>query len=239
MKDADNSWNQWRAQGYLQIADLVVIERKRIMTILERLFAYHFPDRTGLTMLDLGCGDGFATEIIRSRYPDNTFYLLDGSDFMLEKAKQNLTDQGVIFVKETFQDHWAKPPETGRYNFIYSVNAIHHLDFSEKEHLYSRILQELKTGGLFINSDPVTPASERSEKWQFDLWRDWIREVVKDRNLTVEPEMIENVPSEFKKKPENKPSGLVEQLQMLQNIGFHDVDCFYKYGIFAVFGGTK
>jgi tRNA (cmo5U34)-methyltransferase len=51
--------------------------------------------------------------------------------------------------------------------------------------------------------------------------------------------MIENVPSDYKRKPENKPSGLFEQLQMLQKIGFQDVDCFYKYGIFTLFGGTK
>ena len=43
----------------------------------------------------------------------------------------------------------------------------------------------------------------------------------------------------YKKKLENKPSGLVEQLRLLEDIGFRDVDCFYKYGIFALFGGTK
>jgi tRNA (cmo5U34)-methyltransferase len=239
MKDAENSWNQDRAQGYLQIADLVVIERKRIMTILERLFAYHFQVRKGLAMLDLGCGDGFVTEIIRSKYPENVFYLMDGSDFMLEKAKQRLTGQSVIFLAEAFQDYLDKTPEFEKYDFIYSANAIHHLDFSEKKRLYFRLFQELKTGGLFVNSDPVAPSSERSEKWQFNLWIDWIREVVEDRDLTIESSMIENVPSDYKKKPENKPSGLIEQLQMLQEIGFRDVDCFHKYGIFTIFGGTK
>ena len=39
--------------------------------------------------------------------------------------------------------------------------------------------------------------------------------------------------------PENQSSGLVEQLHVLTEIGFNDVDCFYKYGVFAIIGGTK
>jgi tRNA (cmo5U34)-methyltransferase len=239
MNDTDNSWDQRRAQGYLEIADFAVIERKRIITILERLFAYHFQVRKGLTILDLGCGDGFVTEVILSKFPQNTFYLMDGSEFMLEKAKQRLKGSGLIFLTETFQNHLDKQPESGKYDFVYSMNAIHHLDFSEKKRLYLRVFEELKTGGLFLNSDPVMPSSTRSEKWQINLWIDWMREIVQERNLNIEQGMIENVPSDYKRKPENKPSGFIEQLQALQEIGFQDVDCFYKYGIFAVFGGTK
>jgi tRNA (cmo5U34)-methyltransferase len=237
--DNENSWDRDRAQGYLQIADLVVIERKRTLTILERLFAYRFQRRAGLTMLDLGCGDGSVTEIIRSRYPENTFCLLDGSEFMLEKAKQRLGDRGVMFRKETFQEYLDRPPESEKYDFVCSANAIHHLELSEKERLYLKIFQELKAGGLFVNSDPVVPSSERSEKWQFNLWIDWMREAAEERGVALDPNIIEGVPFEYKRKPENKPSGLAEQLQLLQKTGFQDVDCFYKYSIFAVFGGTK
>jgi len=28
-------------------------------------------------------------------------------------------------------------------------------------------------------------------------------------------------------------------LEMLEKCGFRDVDCFYKYGIFSLFGGAK
>jgi tRNA (cmo5U34)-methyltransferase len=164
---------------------------------------------------------------------------MDGSEFMLEKAEQRLSGQGVFFIAQTFQDYLDKPPEFGKYDFVYSANAIHHLDPFEKKRLYFRVFEELKAGGLFVNSDPVVPSSERSEQWQFNLWIDWIREIVRERNFSIEPGMIESVPSEYKKKSENKPSGLIEQLEMLQKIGFQDVDCFYKYGIFALFGGTK
>ena len=32
---------------------------------------------------------------------------------------------------------------------------------------------------------------------------------------------------------------LTDQLNGLKDVGFKDVDCFYKYGIFAMYGGRK
>jgi tRNA (cmo5U34)-methyltransferase len=46
-------------------------------------------------------------------------------------------------------------------------------------------------------------------------------------------------PGVYKGKGENQPSGLFEQLDALRECGYGDVDCYYKYGIFAVFGGIK
>jgi tRNA (cmo5U34)-methyltransferase len=66
-----------------------------------------------------------------------------------------------------------------------------------------------------------------------------MHEAAKERGLIVDSEMIECVPSQYKRQLENKPGGLIEQIQMLQETGFRDVDCFYKYGIFALFGGTE
>jgi trans-aconitate methyltransferase len=101
--DTQHAWDQDKSQSYLHYADLYVVERKRTLMILESLFSYHFPRRKGLVMLDLGCGDGFVTEVIRSKYPDNVFYLMDGSDFMIEKAKERLQGNDLIFCTETFE----------------------------------------------------------------------------------------------------------------------------------------
>ena len=37
----------------------------------------------------------------------------------------------------------------------------------------------------------------------------------------------------------NKPDKLGNQLKALEEAGFLDVDCYFKNGIFAVFGGKK
>ncbi len=56
----DNTWltdQPSRAAAYLAIADLVLVERARIATILVDVFRYHFDGRRNLSLLDLGCGD--------------------------------------------------------------------------------------------------------------------------------------------------------------------------------------
>jgi len=141
----------------------MVVERKKIVVIIKRLFAFHFPQKSGLTMLDVGCGDGFVTEVIRSEYPDNTFYLMDGCDFMIERAKERLQGHGLIFLAETFEQYLNRPYDAGKCDFVYSANAIHHLNLSDKRRLFSRVFEELKPGGLFLNSDPFALSSSQSE----------------------------------------------------------------------------
>lgn len=240
--DHGNSWlaeDAARVDVYLNSADVIILERNRTIKILIDLFRYHFDRTTNLSMLDLGCGDGVLTRHIRERYPDNSFHLLDGSLPMIERAKRNLPGEGVSFRQQSFEDYIDSPQESERYDFVYSANAIHHLDGMGKKKLYTRIYHQLRPRGLFVNIDVVKPASEESERWQFKMWTDWMNEALFRNGLKQEVGKYDNLPSTYRDNAENKPSTLWEQCSMLAAIGFGNVDCFYKYGIFAVFGGTK
>jgi tRNA (cmo5U34)-methyltransferase len=52
-------------------------------------------------------------------------------------------------------------------------------------------------------------------------------------------ETFNDLPDKYNQALENKPSSLIDQLQVLEEVGFNDVDCFFKYSVFSVFGGTK
>jgi tRNA (cmo5U34)-methyltransferase len=156
---------------------------------------------------------------------------------MLEKARQRLAGKNVAFIQQTFEEYLDAPPEEQAYDFVFSSNAVHHLDWLGKSRLYAKLFREITLGGAFVNIDVVKAASERSERWQFAMWEDWMNE----RLAQIEGEAGKHngLPEVAKAKPENKPSGLIEQMELLRQIGFRDVDCFYKYGVFAMFGGTK
>jgi tRNA (cmo5U34)-methyltransferase len=240
-RDTSNTWLTGPAQAdtYVSTADVIIVERRRTMKLLADLFGYHFGERTGLRVLDLGGGDGAITGYLHTRYPNSAFTLLDGSADMLAKARQRLAGKDVVFVQQTFEAYLDAPPEDQRYDFIFSSNAVHHLDWLGKSRLYAKLFRALAFGGLFVDIDTVLPTSERSERYQFNMWVDWIDETLSRSGLEDQVGKHADLPAIYRNKPENKPSGLFEQLELLRQIGFRDVDCFYKYGVFAMFGGTK
>ncbi|MCP4456321.1 MAG: hypothetical protein GY809_33090 [Planctomycetes bacterium] len=47
------------------------------------------------------------------------------------------------------------------------------------------------------------------------------------------------IPEEYKANQDNTPDTLESQLRALEAIGFEDVDCYFKYGLFSWLGGRK
>jgi len=239
-KDVTFKWDDKEfIDFYSRSANIIMLERQRCIRILLEIVAFHFKDLSGLNILDLGCGDGIITKLIREKAPDNNFHLIDASEEMLGKAKVNLNDDKMSFHHLTFEDYCESQSEDCKYDLVFSANAIHHLDFIKKSALFAKIYKELKFGGLFFNIDPVHPASKYSEEIQFAIWRNWMNEKLEETGPREDIGKYDNIPSVYKNNAENKPSGLWEQLDLLGQCGFRDVDCFYKYSIFAVFGGTK
>lgn len=217
VKGKPNSWGDAQADSYIKTADIVVVERKRLLKILIDIFRYYFESKEKLVLLDLGCGDGVLSKRIASNYPKNEFHLMDGSAAMLEKAKQNFSGANVHYRHQSFEDYISSPANDGLYDFVYSANAIHHLDFLSKSQIYAKIFSELKFGGLFLNFDPVLPTSERSEQWQFNMWTDWIKEYLQKNGIeedlllkSLNVAEIDAIPTNYKMKSENKPSNLFD-----------------------------
>jgi tRNA (cmo5U34)-methyltransferase len=241
--DKHNTWLQGegsrQVELYTRYADVILPDRGRITELVLRLFGYHLNGRQGLSILDLGCGDGIVTERIHAEYPHNVYHLLDGSPAMLEKARERLGDGEFHYVQQSFAGYVDSLVEDQKYDGVFSINAIHHLGFTEKARLFAKLFRELKHGGLLLVSDPVLPRSKRSEVWQFQMWRDAINDALVAAGDESDIGTQDGLPAEYKQKAENKPSGLFPQMRLLEDIGFRDVDCFYKHGIFAVFGGCK
>ena len=141
----------------------------------------------------------------------------------------NLSEQKCINLSERYRSL------KENFDFIYSSLAIHHLSFEEKTQLYSYIYNLLFPGGCFVHYDVVLPPSEKIEKWYLSLWRQWIEE---DPAQETSKALL-NIPEQYKGNPDNIPDTLESQLEVLEKIGFKEVDCYFKCGIFSLFGGIK
>jgi SAM-dependent methyltransferase len=118
---SDGIWENTKADAYINSADIVVVERRRLIKILFNLYRYRFFNKKGLTLLDIGGGGGILSKYIQSKSPESTFFLLDGSYRMLEKAKQNIQGPNVFYVHQMFEEYISIESADTCYDFICSL----------------------------------------------------------------------------------------------------------------------
>ena len=232
---ADNKF----AQSYLDKADIYIVERRRMFWFVSSLFSHFFHRKEGMELLELGCGDGALTEELLKTHSGMSATLLDGNERMIQKAKERLKGyQDTIFIQATFQDLLGGKVKLETYDFCVSSMAIHHLDMDEKALLFHLIGSWLNPGGYFIDVDVVQPPSKELEQWYFAIWKDRLTHMI--NQYGIKDEVPEDLIGRYQDPASmNKPDTLGNQLRALERAGFSDVDCYYKNGIFVVFGGKK
>lgn len=233
----DSRWADTEfSQNYRDDADIFLPFRRQFIEVAKSFYGHFFSSNPVAAVLDLGCGDGLFVQELLQFFSPREITMVDGSSEMLQAARKRLGKRLEInFIEIDFQNLLAERPLENRFDFIYSSLAIHHLPYREKCRLYEYIHELLNSGGCFIHYDVVVPCSDKIEKWYLSAWREWIRNYPdKERS-----ERLLGIPEQYKGNQDNLPDTLDSQLQALETIGFKDVDCYFKHGIFSLFGGFK
>ena len=191
-----------------------------------------FEEGAELRSLDLGAGTGLLSEMVADRFPRASLTLMDFSEKMLDVARQRLAGRGERFrfvVADYLQE-----PFPDRYDLVVSALSVHHLEDGNKRRLFQKIHDSLAPGGFFVCADQVLGAAQEIEgRYQ----EDWLRRL---RESGIEEQELDHL---LEKRRESKShtheAPLAVQLSWLEEAGFEVVDCFYKRGRFAVYGGCK
>ncbi len=166
-------------------------------------------------VLDLGCGDGHLLALVLSHCSDATGVGLDFSPSMLERARGNFAgDQRIKLVEHNMDEPL---PDLGSFDCVVSSFAIHHCADARKRELYAEVFNLVKPNGLFCNLEHVSSPNERIH-----------RRFVQAMNMAPEDE-----------DPSNKLLDVATQLRWLREIGFNDVDCYWKWRELALLIGSK
>ena len=140
---------------------------------------------------------------------------LDFSELMLEAARKRFADDERV---ELVEHDLAEPlPALRRFDVVVSSMAIHHLEHERKRSLYGEVFDLLEPGGVFANFEYVASATHRLHLAFF----------------AAIDEPIEN------EDPSDRLLDVETQLGWLRELGFDDVDCYWKWLEMALLIGVK
>jgi len=236
-KFKDSLWTDSQfVRNYQDDASIYLPFRKQFFEMGRFIFENSVSHKPEIQVLDLGCGDGlFVKELLQS-FNVSQVVMVDGSDEMLDTAMKQIEEHRCVkFVKASFQKLLQDDPLECQFDFIFSSLAIHHINLEQKSGFYKYCYDHLRPGGCFINYDVVLSPTDGLEGLYLSLWHQWIvSHPDKTRART-----LRGIPDQYKANSDNIPDKLDTQLERLRKTGFRDVDCFFKYGIFSLFGGCK
>jgi SAM-dependent methyltransferase len=195
------------------------------------------------SFLDLGCGDGILGAAVLGEYPSARGVFVDFSEPMLDQARDGLKgytgqlafenlDYGDIAWVNRMQPH-------GPFDAIVSGYSIHHQPDTRKLEVYEEIFSLLKPGGWFINIEHVSSAS----KLNIDLFEHHYvsaRHAIEKQNAGTHT--FEQLAEEYKNRPDKAANILAPvelQCDWLREIGYEEVDCYFRIFELAVFGGRR
>lgn len=179
------------------------------------------------TVLDIGAGTGLFSSFILNKFPEAKVTLIDISEKMINVAKERFSHFSNI---NYIVDDYTSYEYDNKFDIIVSSLSIHHLTDTEKKNLYIQIYDLLNDGGIFVNADQVLGHTASLEKLYKDDWKN----KVESSGLTEE-----EIYAAYERTKLDKMATLTQQLNWLEESGFKDVDCIYKYFNFVVMYGRK
>jgi SAM-dependent methyltransferase len=192
---------------------------------------------------DLGCGAGVLARAILAAYPDAHAVLVDFSEPMLAAARTALAAHRpapVFLTADLAEPGWRNELSGyAPFDVIASGYAIHHLTNARKRALYAEIFALLSPGGWFVNVEHVASATPHVAAISDELLIDSIHGFQRGKGSTVSREQVAH---DFVHRPDkaaNILAAVEQQCQWLRDIGYADVDCFFKVFELAVFGGRR
>ena len=152
------------------------------------------PVEAGDTVLDLGCGSGYAARALRDAKDAGRAYGLDGSPEMVRNARAYTDDADVGFLVGDFDD---LPFADDSIDHVFSMEAFYYA--ANPRHTLEEVTRTVRSGGTFYCAVNYYEENVHSHDWQENIGVEmtrWshaaYREAFRDAGLHVAEQ--DNVP---------------------------------------------
>jgi len=116
----------------------------------------YFPQRKGLSVLDIGCGTAEILEFL----PDDVHYVgFDASTQYIAQAKKRFGHRGEFFSELVKSAHLEN---LEKFDIVLAFGLLHHLDTPEAETLFQIAANALDEDGAVITIDPCFTSEQSS-----------------------------------------------------------------------------
>lgn len=174
----------------------------------------------GKTILDLGIGSGLIEEMLFQRTPGAQIIGADASSAMIALADERLKPYSsqYITVEHDFTQIASLQLPPRSYQFVISVQTLHHLTDQQMQSAYSYIYNLLETGGLFLLLDRIGVDKSTLFNCYQNLWKRQDRLSGSQVSSSEGQDFADH--QRIVRERGDLPMGLERHLQLLRQAGF-------------------
>lgn len=212
--------------------------QRKLGEILKKHFAGLRTDK--FNVLEIGCGNGFTSEIILKADERIRLIAVDNEPEMVKQAKQRLAKYvktKKLKIIEADALDYVRKSSPNRFDAFASALTIHNFNFRYRKKLIKEIYRLLKSGGMFVNMDRYAHDDpkifEKWVAWQIGMYRKVFHRLGKDDliNKWVEHEKYDSRLDVIMRKK--------AAIADMKKAGFKDIKFVYQKRTYSILTARK
>ncbi len=179
------------------------------------------PTDESLQILNIGCGSGLEMPHLFKNVPNSHIHCIDLSEKMLDKMEERFSDTSYK-ISTSVESYLDFQYPQNKYDYIIASATLHHLLNHEKSPLFSKILESLKSEGVFILGDYFV--SPKEAETQLELYKELQQKGVDVSDGKYHIDI---------------PTTSDNDLSLLENTGYINIKKVWKSSNFSIFSAQK
>ncbi len=237
------NWHHWLERWDAQQSGYLPYREERFQIMLDAI-AHLLPE--SFTAIDLACGPGAISQRLLNRFPQATCIAIDYDPVLLAIGQGVLGSMGdrLRWIEaDLTQDDWLEQIGETQVDAVLTTTALHWLRIDQLVHLYQKLGQIVRPGGVFLNGDHLyfpphlgtiqrlaKAVQAQQEEQAFSVrnqedWQQWWQAIEQEAELKA---LLTERHRRFQPRfTEHKPTLVIHEAA-LQEAGFREVSTIWQ-----------